>query len=267
MDQRITRLSISLFNREGCHQLDGLHLCVFCSLQFAFIDEKEQICDFCWYDFRASQEQRQQINILDNFRDQSVRFWYTQLGVNKTTLSLLSPLTIMYILHDCFRSNDQLSMEYTLKVASSIFFESVAWLRRLLKGTLPILSLTENERIYKFSAGINRTPIWYKIEHNCSSQDQGRYLWKWTPNNSYQWIVCPQLEVSFEPWVGQVPREENIFIILFLHTFGPYPPYSDPKITKTFLMNEQRFNKLLQTLPNNTSAASTEHELSEELNE
>lgn len=144
MDQRITRLSAPLFHKDEDRQPHELRHCVACNLQCTSMDEKEQVCDFCWYDFFASREQRQQINFLDNFRDQSVRLWYINLGVNKTTLSMLSPLTIMYILHDCFRSNDHLSMEYTLKVASNIFSESVVWLKRLLKGTVPILSLTEN---------------------------------------------------------------------------------------------------------------------------
>ena len=267
MDQRIIRLSTSLFNSEKDRQPLGSDYCGICNLQRIFVDEKEQICDFCWYDFCASQEQRQKINTLDSFRDQSVRLWYTNLGVNKTTLSMLSPLTIMYILHDCFRSNDHLSAEYTLKVASSIFPESVAWLKRLSKGTLPILSLTENERIYKFSAGIDRTPIWYKVERHSSITTEGRHLWRWTPNSSHQWIQCPQLEVSFEPWVGQVPREENIFIILFLHTFGPYPPYSDPQVAQNFLVNEQMFNKVLNTLPNTTPTDANQPEYSEERNE
>ncbi|CAF2840134.1 unnamed protein product [Rotaria sp. Silwood2] len=175
-------------------------------------------------------------------------------------LSILSPLTVMYILHDCFRSNNERSMEYTLKLALNIFPESVVWLKRLLRGVLPILSLTETERIYKFPAGINRTAIWYKIDKCLTNKNEDcRPIWKWTPSYANEWITCPQLEVSFEPWTGQIPREENIFIILFLHTFAPNPPYSDPQSTQNFLTNELMFNKLSQTLLHHTSTSKTEY--------
>ncbi|UJR38693.1 hypothetical protein I4U23_031359 [Adineta vaga] len=125
-----------------------------------------------------------------------------KLNIGSVTLSLWSPTTLMHIFHDCFRSQSTTS-EMTLKLAAGIFPESVAWLTCLLKGTIPsFLSADNSCRAYKFDR------------------------WFWSPDwPVHQWISCPLLTVTFELWKGPVPREDNIFIILFLHNYNPNPPF------------------------------------------
>ncbi|UJR38858.1 hypothetical protein I4U23_031526 [Adineta vaga] len=161
-------------------------------------------CYFCWYDFDASDDERLKEQETEIFREKSINQWYKKLNIDRVMLSFWSPITLMHIFHDCFRSQST-TTEMTLKLAAGIFPESVAWLKRLIKGTVPcILTTEEGHRVYKFGAGIDRTSIWYyKKDHWYWSTD-------WPVN---QWIQCPLLTVTFEPWTGQIPREDNIFII------------------------------------------------------
>jgi len=130
----------------------------------------------------------------------------------------------------------------TLKLAVGIFPEVVAWLKRLIRGTIPSALMTDDgHRVYKSGAGVDRTPIWY----------HRKQCWFWSPDwLVIQWIQYPQLIVLFEPWIGQVPREENIFIILFVHKYQPHPAYTDPQLDQNFRRNEHLFGSARQTLIN-----------------
>ncbi|CAF1025156.1 unnamed protein product [Adineta steineri] len=189
-------------------------------------------CYFCWYDFEATDDEQLEIQHSELFREKSINLWYKKLGAGNITLSIWSPMTLMHIFHDCFRCQSTTS-EMTLKLAAGIFPESVAWLKRLMKGTIPSVLITDDGyRVYKFGAGIDRTPIWYYCKDR----------WFWSPDwPVIQWIQCPLLTVTFEPWIGQVPREDNIFIILFLHKYKPNPSYPDLKLDLNFHRNEYCF--------------------------
>jgi hypothetical protein len=160
------------------------------------------------------------------------------LGVQLTQQTVLSPKTLMHIFHDCFRARAS-SRADTLKIAADQFPESVAWLQRLLQGTLPFTRLSDDasQRVYKFSSRIGRTPIWY------------RPGWFWTPDLSMkEWIRCPILIVPNGEWTGLVPVQENIFIILFLHTYCPDPPYPNPTLAENFHRNEELFALIRQKI-------------------
>ncbi|UJR18525.1 hypothetical protein I4U23_005431 [Adineta vaga] len=147
-------------------------------------------CFICSYDFEATNDKQ----LVE----------YRRLSVDNVVLSIWSPTTPMHILHDCFRSLSAIS-EMTLKLAIGIFSESVAWLKRLIKDTIPSVLMTDDgHRVYKFAAGIDRTPIWYHKKES----------WFWPPDwPLIEWIQCPRLNALFEPWIGQASREDNIILM------------------------------------------------------
>ncbi|CAF0984118.1 unnamed protein product [Rotaria sordida] len=122
MHHRITRLLCPFFEKD--EELDRQSLnhynCMICNLQCFFVNKTQQVRNFY-----ASQIERQKLNI------------------NKMTLSTLSSLTIMYILHDCFRSNDHRSIEQK-----------------------------------KHSTGIRLTSIWCKTKSHLTNKNEDWSLWK-----------------------------------------------------------------------------------------
>ncbi|CAF1097048.1 unnamed protein product [Adineta steineri] len=220
MMDRISRLSTN-------QSTTAFFTCSVCTATSAV--SADDICDFCWYDFEATEDERRIVNESSVFRELSVHQWYAKLHVTKIPLSWLSPVTVMHILHDCFRVFlFKPAVERCLQTATNVFPDGVLWLRRLMRGSLPIiLQSTVTDRIYKFSAGSNRTPVWYKITKD---ESDSKLKWSWTPynpmtdNENTGWLPCPQLLVSEGSFTGQVPVAESIFIIMFLHTFRPDPP-------------------------------------------
>jgi hypothetical protein len=159
----------------------------------------------------------------------------------------------MHIFHDCFRYTVQRpTINYSLKVAFNIFPEAVAWLKRLLKGRIPVLSTSKisDQRIYKFGAGIARRPIWYKVAVNKNESDN-EIIWTWSPDNQtldsekeMVWTQCPQLQMaSFQ---GEFLSAEGAFIIIFLHTYKPHPPNNAPVIE---IKTEHVFREVLKSMP------------------
>ena len=187
-----------------------------CRVSCAF--SSSELCYFCWFDFQATDEERAEIGLSEAFRQRSVNLWYKRLGIPRMAIYFWTPETYLHYFHDCFRAYGT-TAERTLDLAGEPFAESVTWLRQLIDGTLPTVSPPNNpSRIFEFGRGAGRTPLWYMKDDR----------WYWSPHSSLaEWIVCPQLIVPSGIWQGQVPREQNVFIILFLHRYRPEPCSSD----------------------------------------
>ncbi|UJR24391.1 hypothetical protein I4U23_005768 [Adineta vaga] len=220
---RIERLTTNQTHSE-------LFQCSNCTGKTSILEN--EICDFCWYDFEATEDERQIVNKSNEFRELSVHQWFEKFQVIKVSSRLFSSISIMHILHDYFRSSSKkIESCDCLRVAMTIFPDGVHWLRRLLGGFLTIdKKPTSNERIYKFHSTHGRTPIWYKITKN---EIDSKIKWSWTPYNPLKtkdnsiWISCPQLLVSHGIYENEIPISDHVFIIMFLHIYRPNLRFND----------------------------------------
>jgi hypothetical protein len=155
----------------------------------------------------------------------------------------------MHIFYDCFRAQAT-TLEVILKLAGRIFPERVSWLKRLIKGTISSILMTDD--------GHRVTLVLVLIEHLFGIIEKNASFGHQIDLLLNRFNV---LNLLFHLNHGQITyHAEEIFLLyFFLHKYQPYPSYTDPKLDENFRRNNYLCDSVRPTLINQQISSITMH--------